>query len=366
MSVPLGPKGLVLALAVILLILLVWFWLCPEPDAPVSVGWSSVPDDATHFARFLPLAAGGALASTREGDVYAIDSGGRETLLLAASEPPAPTRVVFNGTGDTFGILHEDGFSVYDAQGGKLSDLPLQPGFYKLVPSGRRIYSPEVREDGPEDRTVINARILDGLGVVQASWPVPGLEISRLTSQHLVYATATELIKTTLAGTELWRTPVRVRKLAVSDDATRSIVNSARDSNTIHQFAEETMIGTDRFERAVWNLAISPDGRHSAATSQTELRMYQDGVLKHAIELPVEFAVSVDVNDRGGVLVGGQAARHVAYVALYDAGGALIWEDRSAPDDNAWRPEVRFDASGDHCVVRHKDKLTSYTIDWSP
>jgi hypothetical protein len=325
-----------------------------------------VPEDKTLLVRFVALTAGGALASSPMGDVYTIDSSGRGTLLLKGNEIEPRPRVVFNASGDTFGILRSNGFTFYDAQGTKLSTLPVRPGMYKLVPSSQRIYSPEVHEQGPEDRMVINARILDRLGAVQATWPAPGLEISRITSQHLVYATTTELVKTTLTGTELWRTPVRIRKFKISADGVHSIINSAHTSNRIHHYKESTEIGTDTFDHPIWNLAISPGGRYSAATSQTELHIYADGITQHTIKLAVDYAVSVDVNDKGEVLVGGQAADHAGYVVLYDQGGSLLWEDRSGQDNNAWRPEVRFDSTGDHYVVRHKDRLSSYTIERSP
>ncbi|NOQ47252.1 MAG: hypothetical protein GQ559_11395 [Desulfobulbaceae bacterium] len=354
------------SMQLIFVLLLTGCCLCPEPETKVTAGWSYVPEDKTLLTRFVPMAAGGALASTPRGDVYAIDTSGREMLLVEGIQSEPRSRVVFNTTGDTFGILRSDGFTIYDAQGTKLSTQPIQRGMYKLVPSGQRIYSPEVREEGPEDRTVINARILDRLGTVQAVWPAPGLEISRLTSQHLVYVTNTELVKTTLAGTELWRTPVPVRKIKISEDGVYSIINSAYASNRILHYKESTGMGTDTFDGPVWNLAISPGGRYAAATSQTELHIYADGLIQHATKLAVEFAVSVDVNDRGEVLVGGQAMDHAAYVALYDQGGSLLWEDRSGPDNNAWRPEVKFDTAGDHYLVRHKDRLVSYRIERSP
>jgi len=359
---------LIIGILVIVLLLLFLVFRCSqkEPAVQVSPDWSYTPEPEKPLARFVPLADGGVLAATPAGDVLAIDAHGGETLLVPAGVSAVQPRVVFNATGDTFGILRGETFELYDRQGTKLSALPVQPGMFKLVPSSRKIYSPEVRQGGPEDRLVLNARILDAVGTVQASWPAQGLEISRLTDQHLVYATADELVKTTLSGTELWRVPIRVRKLKISQDAIHSLVNSAYSSSKIHLFKEENELGSDDLGAPVWNIAISPDGRYAAASTQTRLHIYADGAVRQAIQLGVEYAVSIAVNNRGEVLVGGQKTGHTAHVALYNWKGALLWQESAGTDDSAWRPEVRFDATGDHYLVRYKDRLASYMIVRAP
>lgn len=355
----------------ILAIILVLLWLLircsqQEPEVEVSSDWIYESEEEKYLARFVPLAEGGALAATPAGDVYAIDVNGRESLLVAGVVSNTLSRVVFNATGDIFGILRGERFVLYDSQGTKLSELPFKEGMFKLVPSSRRIYSPEVIQNGPEDRVVLNARLLDTLGVVLASWPTEGLEISRLTSQHLVYATNTELVKTTLSGTELWRIPIKLRKLTISSDAVYSLVNSAHSSSKIHYFKDDTELGSDDLGGPVWNLAISPSGRHAAASTQARLHLYADGSRRAAIDLNLEYTVSIDVNDKGEVLVGGQTKDHAAHVALYSVDGALLWQENSGTDTNAWRPEVRFDATGDHYLVRYKDRLASYMIERAP
>lgn len=355
---------LIIGTLVIILLLLLLVLRCSQkvPEVQVSPDWNYTPGPERPVARFVRLADGDLLAATPAGEVVAIDANGGETMLVPASVAELQPRVVFNATGDTFGILRGEAFELYDREGRKLSELPVQAGMFKLVPSSRKVYSPEVRQDGPEDRLVINARILDSLGAVQASWPAQGLEISRLTDQHLVYATSEELVKTTLSGTELWRVPIRVRKMEISPDAVHTLVNSAYNSSEIHLFKEEVELASDDLGGPVWNIAISPDGRFAAATTQTRLHIYADGGLVQKIELGVEYAVSIDVNNRGEVLVGGQKAGHTAATVLYDRNGVLLWQESAGTDDSAWRPEVRFDAPGDHYVVRYRDRLASYTI----
>ncbi len=359
---------LLIGILIIILVLLLLLFRCTRqgPEVEVSSDWTYKPEEEKPLVRFIPLAEGGALAATSAGEVYAIDINGGESLLVAGVVSDTLPRVVFNATGDTFGILRDEVFTLYDPQGTKLSELPVQGGMFKLVPSSRRIYSPEVRQDGPEDRLVLNARILDVLGTVQASWPAQGLEISRLTSQHLVYATNNELTKTTLSGGELWRIPIKVRKLKISADAAYSLVNSAHTSSKIHYFRDDTELGNDDLGSPVWNLALSPDGRFAVASTQTKLYIYSEGTRLQAIELNLEYAVSIAINDEGEVLVGGQTGEHNARVLLYDKDGTLLWEESAGTDDSAWRPEVRFDAIGNHYLVRHKDRLVSYTIERSP
>lgn len=358
---------LILAILVIVLLLLLLFRNCqPQSEVDVSPGWSYTPEAQKPLTRFVPLADGGMLATTPAGDVLAIDADGNETLLVAALPATRMPHVVFNPTGDAFGILRGAVFELYDPQGSKISEVPFQGGMFKLVPRSRKIYSPEVQEFGEDNRQVQNARVLDSGGVVLATWPAPGLQISRLSDQHLLYATNEELVKTSLAGSELWRVPLRVRKLAISHDAVYSIVNSARESNRIHLFMEGTEQGTDVLDGPVWNIAISPDGRYAAASTQTSLSVYADGARLFRTDLNLEYTVSIAVNNNGEVLVGGQKTGHLAHVALYDRDGMLLWEESSGTDNSAWRPEVLFDISGDRYYVRQKNLMASYTIVRTP
>ncbi|MEJ2308074.1 MAG: hypothetical protein P8Z31_07410 [Gammaproteobacteria bacterium] len=359
-------KRLLVILLLILFLLLLGRYCGRAPEIAISPDWTYTPANEKPLARFVPLADGKLLAATPDGEVIAIDDAGNETLLVPAVPSEYRPRVIFNATGDSFGILRGANFEHYDPQGTKISEIPFQAGTFKLVPASRKIYSPEVREFGEDNRKVLNARILDSHGAVQATWPAPGLEVSRLTNQHLVYATSEELVKTTLTGAELWRVPIRVRKLRVSRDASHSIVNSAYDSGMIHTYKEETELGSDDLGGPVWNIAISPDGRYAAASTQTVLHIYADGTRVAAIDPGLEYAVSIAVNNKGEVLVGGQKSGHAAHVALYDRNGAMLWEESSGTDDSAWRPEVRFAPSGDRYLVRHKDRLTSYSIERAP
>jgi WD40 repeat protein len=306
------------------------------------------------------------LTSTSNGDVYVIDGSGMGVRLYAGkTEPPRPF-VVFNPSGHTFGVLADNTFTLYDAAGGQLGVLPPEPGMYKQVPSCQLLYSPEVPGKDPEAARVTNGRILDAAGTVKATFPADGLIFSRLTSTHILYATNTELVKSTFLGVEQWRTPVKMRLFEISGNGDRIIVNSAADSAVVYHYTENIKTGSDSLDEPVWNIAISPSGTYSAATSKKELHVYEAGLRQSRISLPVAYAVSLDVNDNGEVLVGGQDDDFTSHVLMYDPAGNLLWEETSVTDNNAWRPGVHFNPGGDTYVIRYKDGLKFYTITRRP
>jgi hypothetical protein len=232
---------------------------------------------------------------------------------------------------------------------------------FKQVPSSQLVYSPEVQGD-PENMHVSKGRILDAMGAVKWTFPANGLKFSRLTSAHIIYSTGLELVKSTFQGVEVWRTPVKVRKFEISGNSGRLIVNDAEDSAKVYHYNGGSRGGTDSLNAPVWNLAMSPGGKYSAASSQTKLHVYVDGNRESRVSLPVAYAVSLDINDKGEALVGGQDSDFTSHVLMYDASGYLLWEEKSVTDNNAWQPGVHFNPGGDSFVIRFKDGLKYYTI----
>ncbi len=332
-----------------------------KPKVEVRTDWTYPPPESVHFARVTAAPSGKILTSTRSGDVYSIDSSGTGVRLYVGKTVPPRPFVVFNPTGDTFGVLADNKFTLYDAAGSQLGVLPVEPGMFKQVPSSQLIYSPEVRGD-PENMQVIKGRILDATGAVKSTFPASGLKFSRLTGAHILYSTGTELVKSTFQGVEEWRTPEMVRKFEISKNGDRIIVNSAADSAIVYHYTGSTLTGTDSVDAPVWNLAISPGGKYSAAASQTKLQVYVDAQRESRVSLPVTYTVSLDINDLGEVLVGGQDSDFTSHVLMYDPVGNLLWEEKSVTDNNAWRPEVRFNPGGDTYVIRFKEGLKYYTI----
>lgn len=331
-----------------------------DPAVTIRKDWSYVTADAVQFVQ-AAASDGKILTSTRNGDVYTIDNSGAGTRLYEGKTIPPQPRIEINPLGNTFGVLANSQFTLYDAAGNQLGVQPVTPGMFKQVPNSQLVYSPEVQGD-PENMCVTKVRILDAVGTVKWAFPVDGLQFSRLTAAHIIYSTGLELVKCTFQGVELWRTPVKIRKFEISGNGDRLIVNDAENSTRVYHYNGKNRIKTDSFDAPVWNLAVSSNGKYSAASSQTKLHTYVDGERESKVSLPVAFAVTLDVNDKGEVLVGGQDSDFTSHVLMYDTDGYLLWEEKSVTDNSAWQPGVRFNPGGDSFVIRFKDGLKYYTI----
>lgn len=102
---------------------------------------------------------------------------------------------------------------------------------------------------------------------------------------------------------------------------------------------------------AVWNLAVSPSGRFAAA-SEESLVLVDEGALVFRSALPDHYVLTLDVTDRGDVLLGVASEESDGRVLLLDSDGALLAEVGTGIDDNAWRPWVERVFSQDHFFVR--------------
>jgi hypothetical protein len=338
---------------------------CISPDTRqvvVQPGWFVEAAKSIHFARISTSSDGSILASTRKGVVYAIDTKGSEKIVYrGGSRPPYPF-VSFNPGGKTFGVLAENTFTLFDAGGKKLGMIETEHGMIKQIPSTTLLFSPEVKTRSDEEWEVTGGRIINPDGTTVSSFPVRHMQFSRLTKEHIFYAAHKEFRKTAFTGKEEWQIPLAVRKFEISAEGTMIIINSASDSKRVLHYKDNSRTGEDIFLTPVWNLAISADGVYSAATSQVELRMYYNGKTEKKIRLPVFYAVSLDINEKGEVLVGGQDENFTSHVMMYSKAGVLLWEEKSIVDANAWRPEVRFTPGGETFIIRYKNGIKQYTI----
>jgi hypothetical protein len=345
--------------------LLLGLWGCSflgcKPEVTIKKDWSYVTPDALQFVQATLTPDGKILTSTRNGDVYTIDSSGTGARLYEGKTVPPLPFIDINPMGNTFGVLINNQFILYDAAGNKLGVQPVSPGMFKQVPNSQLVYSPEVEGD-PENMHVSKIRILDATGAVKWAFPAKGLKFSRLTATHIIYSTGLELVKSTFQGVHVWSTPVKVRKFEIAKNGDQLIVNDAEDSAKIYHYNGASRIETDSLKAPVWNLAMSPGGQYSAASTQTKLHVYLDGKRQSQVSLPVTYTVSLDINDKGETLVGGQDSDFTSHVLMYDASGYLLWEEKSVSDNNAWQPGVHFNPDGDSFVIRFKDGLKYYTI----
>jgi hypothetical protein len=332
----------------------------------VAQAWETVARAGAPFTSLAPTGDGAVLAATHT-DVFRVDASGQAVRLYAGTPGPPRTRPVLNATGETFGILHRGGFALFDAGGERLAELPIGPLEYvKLIPGSKRVFFPKVQVLGIDEGVVTAVRIVNDRGAVEISFPTPGLRISRLTDRHLVYATRSEVVKTTLAGEELWRIPAQIQSFELSTDAQRVIATASEDTRVVLHFREAAEVGRTSLDGTVWNLAFSPSGKYSVATTQRTAYVFQEGTLRRSIRLRIASANSVAISDSGEVLVGGQDGRHGSHVLLYDTAGRRLWTTELEADTQAWRPEVRFLADGDRFLVRGRRGVTSYRIERRP
>ncbi|MCP4549299.1 MAG: hypothetical protein GY835_22835, partial [bacterium] len=212
---------------------------------------------------------------------------------------------------------------------------------------------------------VVKGRIVNSDGEVQSTFPAEGLQFHRLTANHVFYATKKEFVKTEISGAEEWRLPTRVEKFEASRDGQRVIVNHGEDTRTVLHYQDATQIGTASFETVVWNLAFSPSGKFSVATTQKEAHVFSEGQLTHSAALPVEYTISADISDRGEVIIGAQDTDHTGRLLLLDDAGEVAWLSNGDIDDHAFRPHVRFYQDEDHFIVLDNSGLTAFSINRS-
>ncbi|HEX7185628.1 MAG TPA: calcium-binding protein [Thermoanaerobaculia bacterium] len=330
--------------------------------ADVKKAWGDTPVAAPAggvFVEAAPRLGGGFLAATG-GSVFSVSPAGALAPLASGD------RAVLNPGGDTFGILQGSTFRIFDASGALLGSLPLEGAFsyFKLVPGGNLVFAPRVQTLGQEKSRVTSVRIQRPDASIVADFPAPGLEISRLLTDRIVYTLPSALIARRLDGTVLWSAAIDVHKLESAADRT-ILVPRYVPGRVVHLLGA-TQTSTANVDGVVWNLAIAPGGRYSAATTQTALYVFRDGELTAEVRLPAAYANSLDISDRGEVLVGSQGQEGEGRVFLYHWQGNLLWEDAAATDRDAYRPAVRFAPGGDRFLLVEQRGLTAYDILRSP
>lgn len=323
------------------------------PSVQVRKAWGPMGPPAGVVVDVAPRKDGSVLAASGNA-VFSFDPAG-QTLPVAEGGA-----AVLDPTGRTFGLQRDDAFQVFDGEGQPLGSLPALPhSLFKLAPGGRAVYAPRVvvrREFG----VVEDARLLRPDGTRLAEFPARGLDISRLLADRFVYTLPDSLHARSLDGTELWSARVQVHKFETAGERT-ILVRRYVPGEVLH-FEREKRLSEAKVEGVVWNLAISPDSRFSAATTRTTLSLFRDGKLTATLRLPLAYANSLDVSDRGEALVGGQDAKGAAAILLYDPQGTLLWRGSGGEDSSGYRPGVRFFPGGDRFLVIERQGLTAYDV----
>lgn len=296
----------------------------------------------------------GSLLAASGNAVFAIDKDGHATALGSGE------RAVLDPAGRAFGLWQRDAFHVFDANGERLGTLPAPLlSTFKFAPGGKLVYAPRVtvrREFG----VVESVRLVRPDGSKVADFPAAALQISRLFDNRIVYTLPDALVARAFDGQELWSAKLPVHKFEASGD--RAIVVRRYVPGEVLHLDRGQRLATAKVEGVVWNLAISPDGRFSAATTQTQLYVFRDGQPTATLRLPLAYANALDVSNRGEALVGGQGAKGEAMVLLYDAQGTLLWRGEAGQDRAAYRPGVRFAPGGERFLVIEQRGVSAYDV----
>ena len=339
-------------------------WTGPSCETAVSVvaGPTIEASGPKAFASIAASRDGRGLATT-DRTVFAV--GGREAGQTVFAAPP-DSRVQLDPSGLRFGVSVPHGFEVRDRSGNLLLSLPNDAGeYFRLVPESDRVLVaiPDLRDR--DDRPVHRLRIVGGSGQTVAEIAAPNVKVTRPTRDAIFYSTSTELVRLSTDGAPAWRIPVRLDRFEVSDDSSLVVALGGRERVRVvlHYSDKGELLGSQDISEGVWNLAASPSGTFSVATTKNRIWLFQRGTVERTIDVPVRYLVSTAVSDRGEVLVGAQNADQHACAYLFDAWGNRLWERVTNDDETqAFRPEVKFlpDASG--YIVREKQKVLSFSL----
>jgi cysteine-rich repeat protein len=298
------------------------------------------------------------------GYVYNINYQGQVTTVYEARAGHYP---LMHPNGDLFGVEEEESwtFSIYDGTGRFVSSFPIDGYRFRFVPSTELLVG---------YRWICNLEEcdLDGMDVLDASGNVlntfgPDVthtsQISRLSGdgQSLFIAVPTSLTRFRLNGELVWTAPVEVDAYQVSFDGSRIIAVPRGNRESVINLENDMIIGTTELPGVNWDIAVSPSGEYSVATSVDTVRLMQDGLEMFALAL-LRWTPTVDVSDAGDVVVGVADEDHMGHAWLLDSEGNLLWETETGIDNNGWRPWVRFIFDSEHFYVKTKETLTLYRI----
>lgn len=316
------------------------------------------------FIDLAPKSDGSVLATTRRS-VLAIDPAGNKTVLFEdkGKESVGPPHVL-EGV-DGFLVRTTKGAVVHDAAGAKTASLSLGTNEYaRLIPGSLGTFAPHARSTDPENGSVDEGRVFSETGVLAAKFPSDGLLQSRTTKSSVFWATRSSLTKTKLDGGEVWSAPIAAHRFETDVVGRFFAVNRTGDTRVLELYEESNLIGKSTFDAPLWNVAIAPNGIYAAACSKKVLRLFKGGKLVATIPLAGVYPVSLDVSERGDVLLGTQDERKkTTGVSLFDASGAAVWNASFDEDTNAYRPDVRFMPDGKGFFVRGKAGISFYAME---
>lgn len=303
-------------------------------------------------------ADGSLLAVSALGPVHITNTGGATRFPNFS----APRSMTLDVRGQFSAIVEGNTVGVYDRSGTLRYTQAREPaGYAVVVPGTETLFLPEVGND-PEKPRVSHARFYNASGLLHR-FPVPGLRVSRLTQEHLYYATLNQLIKVTLAGVEVWRINLALARFEVAPSDNRLIGRVAGENRVTHINATTGAIESSTpLNGSFWNMTTSPSGEFSAASTKNRLYIFEKGALRRNLDLPVKWAVSLAISNLGHVTVGAQQADHAAEVFLFGPPGTGAWRSSQATELSGYRPALTFAPSGQRFFVNRTSGLAAFDI----
>ncbi len=322
--------------------------LSTEECLDTTDDWGAVlpPTSDTAYGRVIGTSGGGALGQTH-GTIEAISATG-SILAVRSGE-----HLAIDPTGAGFLAGSSGLATVFDAQGSTRYKLriPNDDYYAKPFPGGDHVFVGLIAREH-DAAAVTGFEVYDQFGSLRSSVTTPGLGVSHLADDHLLYSDPTHLRKLDLDGVEQWAAPVALRTFAATHSGPVRVLGVQQQTgSTLVHLEESVVVGTTQIPGGVWNVAMAPSGVYSAANTQQALYIYENGQVIATRELPLAYGKSLSINDQGEVLVSGVDASDIGRVLALHPDGHIQWETTLAVDRNAWRPAVSFDASGDAFVI---------------
>jgi hypothetical protein len=297
---------------------------------PTGDGWTQIAGDSE-----------GMLAAS-EHAVYALD--GRAALRLAGAPQAGRLAVELATDGQHYGVYQPHGFELHDRTGNELATLaPARLGFRHKLIGGGHVIVPVLEERGPEEGRMVGIELRDASGALRATISAPdGVRFTRPSAGAITFAAERRIARHALDGRELWSLRLAAHELAVAAERDRVAVVSAEDTRRVLLLADGRQIAAADLREPIWNAALSASGEHAAVTTRHRLHAFAGGRLQLNLRLPLAYAVSLAVAGDGRMLVGGQDAGGRALVLCYARGGALLAQQALAPEQQAFKPAVRW------------------------
>jgi hypothetical protein len=313
------------------------------------------------FGRVIGRADGTMIAIGRRG-LYSVNATGTVAQLL----PSLGNDVIVDGVyGAYVGAPSGSAFVLYNISGTEVLRVTVPEFAMVDIVPGRPIVVLKLAT-GDVDNLIINAVRFVGEGR-DVTVTLSDLRRSYLTRDYFIYTTSTETIALDYAGAEARRYAVAAGLMAASSasKAFALVVNGTMQ--VVHALlpAATLSAGVD-LGSPVWNLALSPDGHYSVATTENTAYLLRDGALVRTVPIVANYITSADVSNDGIAVLGTQNAD--SSTALWTVGIPGFSElslPRPSKDTRGFHPDVRFLPDGRSLVSSERDGVSTFNVSWT-